>query len=136
MDSDELRQMSLNNASLAMNQMNGGNRRFMQGLIPPSDNEWKQLELPSGWNQLTKEQKEGIKTMMVFFKSEKWEGWMFEVCIGKFGNGTEQWVGMNGNDIFRHLKRVFNGGVYGEGGRDILNGIRKCYIERMERVKG
>ena len=125
MDSDELRQMSLNNASLAMGMamIGDSNRRFMQGLITPSD---------FGWNQLTKEHKEGIKTMMAFFKSHKWEGWMFKVCIGKFENGEEQWVGMNGNDIFRHLERVFNEGMYGEGGKGILNGIRKCYIERME----
>lgn len=131
MDSDELRKMSIENASLALNQMNGmnqanqSNRRFMQGLIPPSDSGF-------GWNQLTKEHKEGIKTMMAFFKSHKWEGWMFKVCIGSFSNGEDQWVGMNGNDIFRHLERVFNEGMYGEGGKGILNGIRKCYIERME----
>lgn len=125
MDSDELRKMSLNNASLAMGMamIGDSNRRFMQGLITPSD---------FGWNQLTKEHKEGIKTMMAFFKSHKWEGWMFKVCIGKFENGEEQWVGMNGNDIFRHLERVFNEGMYGEGGKGILNGIRKCYIERIE----
>ena len=123
MDSDELRKMSLNNASLTMNQANQWNRRFMQGLITASD---------FGWNQLTKEHKEGIKTMMAFFKSHKWEGWMFKVCIGKFENGEEQWVGMNGNDIFRHLEGVFNEGMYGEGGKGILNGIRKCYIERIE----
>ena len=122
MDSDLLRQMSITNAKLAMNI---NNRRFMQGLIPPSDSDF-------GWNQLTKEHKEGIKTMMAFFKSHKWEGWMFKVCIGSFSNGEDQWVGMSGNDIFRHLERVFNEGMYGEGGKGILNGIRKCYIERME----
>ena len=125
MDSDELRKMSLNNASLAMGMamIGDSNRRFMEGLITPSD---------FGWYYLTDEQKEGIKTMMAFFKSHKWEGWMFKVCIGKFENGEEQWVGMNGNDIFRHLEGVFNEGMYGEGGKGILNGIRKCYIERIE----
>lgn len=123
MDSDELRKMSIENANLAMNQANQSNRRFMQGLITLSD---------FGWNQLTKEHKEGIKTMMAFFKSHKWEGWMFKVCIGSFSNEEDQWVGMSGNDIFRHLERVFNEGMYGEGGKGILNGIRKCYIERME----
>ena len=34
MDSNELRQMSIDNAKLAMN---NNNRRFMQGLITPSD---------------------------------------------------------------------------------------------------
>ena len=132
MDSDELRKMSLNNASLAMNQMNqwngmnqmnNNNRRFMQGLITPSD---------FGWYYLTDEQKDGIKTMMAFFKSHKWEGWMFKVCIGSFSNGEDQWVGMSGNDIFRHLERVFNEGMYGGGGKGILNGIRECYVGRME----
>jgi hypothetical protein len=126
MDSYELRQMSIDNANLALNQMNGmnqSNRRFMQGLITPSD---------FGWNQLTKEHKEGIKTMMAFFKSHKWEGWMFKVCIGKFSNGEDEWMSMSGSKIFHHLERYFNEGMYGEGGKGILNGIRKCYIERME----
>lgn len=127
MDSYELRQMSLNNAKLAMNQMNGGNRKFMQGLIP---NPYMEIHM------LTDRQKEGIKKMMVFFTSDEWRHWMFKVCIGKFGNGTPKWMGMLGFDIFRHLEEVFNEGVYREGEIDILNGIRKCYVERMERVKG
>lgn len=121
MDSDELRKMSINNAKLAMNQMN---RKFMQGLIP---NEIKTNS--SGDFVLSDDHKEGIKKMMVFFTSDEWRHWMFKVCIGKFSNGKNQWMGMLGFDVFRHLERVFNEGVYGEGGRDILNGIRKCYMK-------
>lgn len=125
MDSDELRKMSLNNANLAMNQMNQSNRRFMQGLIPTPASDYN-------FTIISNRQKEGIKTMMAFFKSHKWEDWMFKVYIGKFHNGEEQWVGMNGNTIFHHLERHLIEGIYDEDGKWILNGIRKCYIERME----
>jgi hypothetical protein len=122
MDSDELRKMSLNNAKLAMNQMNGGNRRFMQGLIP---NPCMEILI------LTDRQKESIKKMMIFFTSDEWRHWMFKVHIGKVGNGTPKWMGMLGFDVFRHLEEVFIRGSYKDDEREILNGIRKCYVERL-----
>lgn len=116
MDSIELRQMSIDNAKLALDQA-----KF--------NAKWNGFDIKTNRYTLTLEQREGIKKMMVFFCSEKSEGWMFKVNIGLFPNGRVQWIGMKGIDVFRHLEGVFNGGTYGNDGQEILNGIRKVYIE-------
>ena len=130
MDSDELRKMSLNNASLALNQvnqmngMNGTNRRFMQGIIP------NEIKINSSGNfVLSDEHKEGVKKMMDFFISDKWRDWIFKVHIGMYKDGTEQWIEMTGSGLWNHLNGVYLYEVYGDDGRDILNGIRKCYMK-------
>ena len=80
--------------------------------------------------QLTEEQKTLINFMVLFFESDRWNQWSFKVCTGKFENGEDQWRPMKGWEICKYLQIYLNFGRYKTGGRGILNGIRKCYIER------
>jgi hypothetical protein len=123
MDSDELRKMSLNNANLAMNQMNGMN----------------EIKTNSSGNfVLSDEHKEGLMKMMDFFKSVNCRYLFFNVHIGLHRDGTEQWIEMTGLGIYNHLNGVYTYEVYGKDGRDILNGIRKCYmkVRKLGATKG
>jgi hypothetical protein len=83
----------------------------------------------SGNFVVSDEHKEGLMKMMNFFKSDKWRDWTFKVHIGMFRDNTEQWIEMKGIGIYNHLNGVYEFEVYGDDGRDILNGIRKCYLK-------
>lgn len=124
MDSDELIQMSITNAKLALNQAKyNALANFSSGMG------FKVKTNSSGNFVVSDEHKEGLMKMMDFFKSDKWRDWTFSVHIGLHRDGTEQWIEMKGSGIYNHLNGVYEFEVYGEDGRDILNGIRKCYLK-------
>ena len=93
MDSDELRQMSIDNAKLALNQAKG----------------FKIKTNSSGNFVVSDEHKEGLLKMMDFFKSDKWRDWMFSIHIGMFKDGTEQWINLDG--VGNHPNAWFSASV-------------------------
>jgi hypothetical protein len=78
--------------------------------------------------RLTERHKAGIGKMMEYFDSLHNFGKKFEVHIGFLEDGhTPHSITLNGSAIVKHLGGVLEFEVYGEDGRDILNGIRECY---------
>lgn len=123
MDSLELRQMSIENAKLALEQAKYNVE--VEGLVGIGQLINQKVE----W-RLTDEQKEGINKMLEFFQSDKWYAYDFEVCVGKFDTVEDEWRMMSGSRISNFLGLYLNEGGYKSGGRSILNGIRECYIEK------
>ena len=85
------------------------------------------------WNpktnfRITERHKEGIGKMIEYFGSLHNFCKGFEVRIGFLEDGhTPHSITLEGSAIIKHLKGVLDFEVYGEDGRDILNGIRECY---------
>jgi hypothetical protein len=78
--------------------------------------------------RLTERHKAGIEKMIWHFDSLHNFGKGFEVHIGFLEDGhTPHSITLNGSAIVKHLGGVLEFEVYGEDGRDILNGIRECY---------
>ena len=78
--------------------------------------------------RLTESHKRGIRKMMEYFDSLHNFGKKFEVHIGFLEDGhTPHLITLEGSAIVKHLGGVLEFEVYGEDGRDILNGIRECY---------
>ena len=77
--------------------------------------------------RITERHKVGIGKMMGYFDSLHNFGKKFEVHIGVLPDGSPHWIALKGNSIVKHLGGVLDFEVYGEDGRDILNGIRECY---------
>ena len=78
--------------------------------------------------RLTDRHKVGIRKMIEYFDSLHNFGKGFEVHIGFLEDGhTPHSITLNGSAIVKHLGGVLEFEVYGEDGRDILNGIRECY---------
>jgi hypothetical protein len=83
---------------------------------------------PSGNYRLTERHKAGIEKMIWHFDSLHNFGKGFEVHIGFREDGhTPHLITLEGSAIAKHLGGVLDFEVYGEDGRDILNGIRECY---------
>ncbi len=83
---------------------------------------------PSGNYRLTERHKAGIEKMIWHFDSLHNFDKKFEVHIGVLEDGhTPHLITLNGSAIVKHLGGVLEFEVYGEDGRDILNGIRECY---------
>jgi hypothetical protein len=108
MDSAELRQMSITNAKLAMNQNN------------PFNNDPVKF--------LSHTQQHCIGTMISFFKRNHQE----KFPIRNDENGYS--VDISGWNIYEWLDVVLTNGSYIESQKDILNNIRKCWLDT--RVKG
>jgi hypothetical protein len=77
--------------------------------------------------RLTESHKRGIAKMMEYFDSLHNFCKKFEVHIGVLPDGSPQLLTLEGSAIVKHLGGVLEFEVYGEDGRDILNGIRECY---------
>ena len=78
--------------------------------------------------RITERHKVGIGKMMGYFDSLHNFGKKFKVHIGFLEDGhTPHSITLNGSAIVKHLGGVLEFEVYGEDGRDILNGIRECY---------
>ena len=77
--------------------------------------------------RITEEHKIGIQKMMTFFGSMDYNDRVLTVCIGTHTDGSPHLIALKGLVINRHLKGVLDFEVYGDDGRDILNGIRECY---------
>jgi hypothetical protein len=85
---------------------------------------------------LTKKQNHLLLDMIVFFKLPPYDITYFKLMIGFLPNSTcPHWITISGQQISEHLKGVLDSGLYGDGGRDILNGMRECYIQNRG-VKG
>ena len=83
--------------------------------------------------RITEEHKIGIQKMMTFFGSMDYNDRVLTVCIGTHTDGSPHLIALKGLVINRHLKGVLDFEVYGEDGRDILNGMRELYLkERSE----
>lgn len=131
MDSKELREMSIANAKMALEQSKmafeqaratiNGNARYVS---------WPKIQT----YRLTEEQKEGGRRMIKYFGNASNFRRKFEVHIGTYPDGRPQLVNLDGLTIVRHLTDVLIGEMYGEDGRDILNGMRECYSnDRFQR---
>jgi hypothetical protein len=77
--------------------------------------------------RLTERHKVGIRKMIEYFDSLHNFCKGFEVWIGVLPNGAPHSITLEGSEIVKHLGGVLEFAVYGEDGRDILNGIRECY---------
>ena len=88
---------------------------------------------PAGRNfRLTKEQNHLLLDMIVFFKLPHNLMKGFHINIGTIPNSNEvHIIRLTGEQISDHLKRVLDVGLYGDGGQEILNGMRKCYMDYM-----
>jgi hypothetical protein len=82
---------------------------------------------PNGNYRITERHKVGIGKMMGYFDSLHNFGKKFEVHIGVLPDGSPQLLTLEGSAIAKHLGGILVYEVYGEDGRDILNGIRECY---------
>ena len=83
--------------------------------------------------RLSEEQKEGIQKMITFFSSMNYVDRVLTFCIGTHSDGSPHLIALKGLVINRHLYGVMEFGVYGDDGRDILNGMRELYLkERSE----
>ena len=83
---------------------------------------------PNGNYRLTERHKVGIGKMMEYFDSLHNFGKKFKVHIGFLEDGhTPHLITLEGSAIAKHLGGILVYEVYGEDGRDILNGIRECY---------
>jgi hypothetical protein len=86
------------------------------------------VNAPNGNYRITESHKRGIIKMMEYFDSLHNFGKKFEVHIGFLEDGhTPHSITLNGSAIVKYLNPVLEFDVYGEDGRDILNGIRECY---------
>ena len=85
------------------------------------------------WNpkrnfRLTESQKMGVEKMIWFFDSLHNYSKEFDIQIGFLEDGhTPHIITLKGLAIVKHLTGVLEFEVYGEDGRDILNGMRECY---------
>lgn len=80
--------------------------------------------------------KEGVKKMMDYFTQPHLVDVMFNINVGELiGNGNEMgYAELSGYDIYHQLKEYSEWEFYSDNSRDILNGIRECYLQH--RVKG
>lgn len=126
MDSDELRQMSLNNANLAM----------YQAMIQPYHTTTKNTitnRTSARWT-LNDEHRDGIEKMMDFFIQPHLVDVRFNINVGLDENGKEMCAELSGYATYHQLREYLNWEFYSDNSRDILNGIRECYLQH--RVKG
>jgi len=77
--------------------------------------------------RITERHKVGIEKMREFFNSIGIRDIVFDIHIGALPDGSPHWIALKGNSIVKHLGGVLDFEVYGDDGRDILNGIRECY---------
>jgi hypothetical protein len=108
------------NTTNTLNAIKGVNSTF----TPP---QWNPSLIKKNY-RLTERHKMGIRKMIEYFDSLHNFGKGFEVHIGFLEDGhTPHSITLNGSAIVKHLGGVLEFEVYGEDGRDILNGIRECY---------
>ena len=103
MDSAELRQMSITNAKLALNQWNGVNNQPIKFL--------------------SHTQQHCIGTMMSFFKRNREE--KFPLMDTKSG----RYIDVSGWNMYEWLDGVLLKGSYMDSEKDILNNVRSCWLE-------
>jgi len=103
MDSAELRQMSITNAKLAMNQV-------------------KDFKIEPDIHFLSPTQHQCLEKMMIFFKRNYRE----KFPIRNDENGYS--VDISGWNIGEWLEGVLEKGNYNDSQKDILNNIRKCWL--------
>ena len=79
--------------------------------------------------RLSKEQNHLLLDMIVFFKLPWNNTTTFRFSIGSLPDSyKEHWITLEGSRISEHLQGVLDFGVYGDEGKEILNGMRECYI--------
>lgn len=83
--------------------------------------------------ELTESQMNGMGKMHSFFTTPEREGIEFKIDIGPT-YGSVHLATISGKKIGEYLHGVYWEGKYGPDGRDILNGIRKVYMERVKLV--
>jgi hypothetical protein len=71
---------------------------------------------------------DGMGKMYSFFTAPEREGIEFKIDIGPT-HGSVHIGTISGKKIGEYLNGVYSEGRYGPDGRDILNGIRKCYMK-------
>lgn len=98
------------------------------GIIKQVMSSGNTIPIPKTNFRLTENHKVGIGKMMGYFDSLHNFCKKFEVHIGVLPDGSPQLLTLEGSAIVKHLGGVLVYEVYGEDGRDILNGIRECYI--------
>jgi hypothetical protein len=82
--------------------------------------------------ELTESQMDGMGKMYQFFNAPQRVGMEFKIDIGPtHGNGSVHIATLSGKKIGEYLNGVYGEGKYGPDGKDILNGIRKVYIEEF-----
>ena len=87
------------------------------------------IPIPQRNFRLTESQKMGVEKMIWFFDSKDKAFRKFEIQLGFLSDGhTPHIVTLEGLVIVKHLNGVLEFEVYGEDGRDILNGMRECYM--------
>jgi hypothetical protein len=85
---------------------------------------------------LNDEHRDGIVKMMDYFYQPHLVDVRFNINVGELiGNGNEMgYAELSGYAIYHQLKEYLNWEFYSDNSRDILNGIRECYLQH--RVKG
>lgn len=126
MDSDTIRQMSLNNAHQAMIQPYHTN--YKGTVLYPTTN-----RTSARWT-LNDVQRNGIEKMMNFFLQPSLINERFNINVGLDENGKDMCAELSGYATYHQLREYLNWEFYSDNSRDILNGIRECYLQH--RVKG
>ena len=98
------------------------------GIIKQVMNSGNTIPIPKTNFRLTERQKVGIGKMITHFDSLHNYLKAFDIHIGYLPDGTKHQITLEGVAIVKHLKGVLEFEVYGEDGRDILNGMRECYM--------
>ena len=99
------------------------------GIIKQVMNSGNTIPIPKRNFRLTESQKIGLEKMIWYFDTKDKAFRKFEIQLGFLADGhTPHIVTLEGLAITKHLKGVLEFEVYGEDGRDILNGMRECYM--------
>ena len=93
------------------------------------------MNTPKTNYRLTEKQKTGIQKMIEYFDGFGYRDIEFQIWIGVLPDGTPHHITLNGKRVVKHLKGVLDFEVYGEDGRDILNGIRECYSNALFQMR-
>ena len=98
------------------------------GIIKQVMSSGNTIPIPKRNFRLTESQKIGVEKMIWYFDTKDKAFRKFEIHIGYLPDGTKHQITLEGVAIVKHLKGVLEFEVYGEDGRDILNGMRECYM--------
>jgi hypothetical protein len=121
------------NTTNALNAIKGINSTFTGKGLTNLTGKTIVTSTPKRNHRLTEEQKEGIQKMITLFGSMNYVDRELIFCIGTHSDGSPHLIVLKGLAINRHLKGVLDFEVYGDDGREILNGIRELYLtERSE----
>jgi hypothetical protein len=99
------------------------------GIIKQVMSSGNTIPIPKTNFRLTESQKMGLEKMIWYFDTKDKAFRKFEIQLGFLADGhTPHIVTLEGLAIVKHLNGVLEFEVYGEDGRDILNGMRECYM--------